>query len=53
MIRFCSMILLILCYELFTRECYAQPGNAMPCKEVERIDLENDPVKSKILFDYI
>lgn len=47
------MILLILCYELFAQECYAQPGNAMPCKEVERIDLESDPVKSKILFDYI
>ena len=51
--RFCITILLILLYGLFTLESHAQPGSALPCNEIERVDLENDPIKSKILVDYI
>lgn len=53
MIRLYGIVLLYFLYGSSMKESYAQLVNSLPCNEIERVDLDSDPVKRKILVDFI
>lgn len=45
--------LVYLLYSLAVSESAAQTADTLPCDEIERVDVESDSIKRKILLDYI
>lgn len=51
--RIGRIVWLCLLYAAPSLESDAQSGSTLPCNEVERMTLDDDPVQRKILFDFI